>query len=182
MSDFIPYEANGRLLMKLRFEISKELHSSYQSRVKTISKPQFTIMITGYVYNSLYRQGYKMRTNYDDFELMNLIKLLDIPHFNERTVTNCHLFNALRFKASLHYLVDEGYFSKIPGDGNYYLTDRFHSFWDAFDKEFIKCVHKFSYIKTTRWNAPKKKKKKKVVVKPVRVRYWQASDNYHKPV
>ena len=141
-------------LIQLELKLASHYSSVYRNRVQMISKPQFIDMCIKVSLMKCYKAGFKFRSTYMDYEVINVVNVLDKRIF-KRDEIKIGVFNPLKLVGSLSYLVEQGYLNKFPKNGNYYVTEKYDDFWKTFEKEYIKAIR--GYWRINKMGNAKKK-------------------------
>ena len=138
---------SGREYYQLRYELSKQLNAGYNNKLNALNNDSTPFICEGWTIMLLKGKGHKLRGfAYMDFKLLCLISFMQLRDFKDDKNIRISGFPGVNITNSLNYLVKQGYFTKVPGNGTYTVTELFDKFVDDLPGCHRRALKKFAIL------------------------------------
>src|ERR1017187_10567325 len=109
---------SSREYYTLRFELAKKLDIYFKAKLNALNKDEVSFICEGNTIMLLIEKGHQLRGfAYMDFKLLCLISFMQLREFKDDSSIRISGFPGVNITGSLNYLVKQGYFLKVPGNG-----------------------------------------------------------------
>ena len=138
---------SSREYYTLRFELAKKLDIYFKAKLNALNKDEVSFICEGNTIMLLIEKGHQLRGfAYMDFKLLCLISFMQLREFKDDSSIRISGFPGVNITGSLNYLVKQGYFLKVPGNGTYRCTELFDKFVEDLPVGHRKALKKFAIL------------------------------------